>query len=627
MTKSIGTFLLLLLLVNFPAICQNDVPFLERIITISLTNERLDGALKKIGNEAGFTFSYNPSIVETSKIVNYNFRQKTVREILDVMFNGTLEYKVRSNHLILIRAPESEKKNDEKVLSGYVVDEATGERLRNVTVYDPVTLTSALTDSYGYFEIKIDDAANAVRLSVNKQNYADTLVSVPQNQNRLLNIPIHIDKQKWRTRADSVGQRIKRFWNTKIINWNKPNLVNIRDTIFRRAQFSIIPFVGTNHLLSANVVNDYSFNLFGGYSQGVKKMEIGGLFNIDEEDSKGFQAAGIFNIVGGKFTGAQFAGTFNANYDSTKGAQFAGIANVDWNSSSKFSAAGMINFTRHQSSGGHLAGIGNFTIGDQRGGHIAGIFNFASGQAHGVQAGGVLNFTARNFKGAQLGGVLNFTGGNVRGSQVASVLNFAGKKVSGMQISGIMNYATKVKGGQIGLFNFADSVRGVSLGLFSFVLHGYHKIEFSADEIFYTNASFRTGVRTFYNIFNVGAKPETFADDQTYWTFGYGFGTAPKLTRWLYLNLDLTTNQIMTERDINAINMLNKFYLGFDLQAAKHLSFTFGATLNSYLTDNNYENYQPLFTDYQPHLITDRNYSNDINMKMWIGGKIGIRFL
>jgi hypothetical protein len=623
---------ILLFVVLVRASAQQEVPFLERSISISFATERLDIALKKIGEQGGFTFSYNPSIIESEKKITKTFFKKTVREILDELFHGTLTYKARANHIILTRSKETSKNSDDTILSGYIIDEATGERLRNVSVYDPVTLTSAVTDSYGYFEIKFDKPVSDINLKINKQNYSDTVITVPASTGRLLNIPMKIDKQKWITVADSVSEKLKRFWNNKrswpnkILHPKKANLVNIRDTLSREVQFSVVPFLGTNQMLSGNVVNDYSVNVVGGFARGVRKFEVGGVFNIDREDVQGAQFAGLFNVVGGKVAGWQMAGLFNADFDEFSGAQFAGLANVSWSNTSVFSAAGALNLTRLDSRGVHLAGLANLTIGEQQGPHAAGVFNFSASDASAIQAAGAWNFTAKNMKGAQLAGVLNFTGKNVQGTQMAGVLNFAGKKVTGAQIAGVLNYATKVRGVQLGLVNIADSVQGASIGLFSFVMKGYHKLEFSADEIFYTNVAFRSGVRNFYNIFTAGAKPNTFENDITYWTFGYGIGTSSKLTRWLFLDLDVTANQIMHERDIKAMNLLNKLYLGFDVQIAKKLSFTFGATLNAYITDNLYDGYLPLFTDYTPSITRDENTSNDYNVKMWLGGKVGIRF-
>jgi hypothetical protein len=498
------------------------------------------------------------------------------------------------------------------VLTGYIIDESTGKRLQNVSVYDPVSLSSTVTDSYGYFQLEVDQpSGDEVKLAVRKLNYADTIIAVTPNRQQLLNIQLREKADKMNVLADSLRQKIKRFWTTKIVTPQAANMQNIQDTLHRKIQFSVFPFVGTNHILSGNIINDYSFNLYGGYSLGVEKLEIGGMFNIVRGDMNGAQFAGIFNSVGGKMKRWQMAGIFNMNRDSSDGYQFAGMINLNGNSSNKLSMAGLLNLTLRDSRGVHLAGFGNGTIGKQEGPHVAGLFNFSTKDAGPFQGAGILNFSA----------------GNVKGAQVSGLLNVTGKEIEGAQVSGLLNYATRVKGMQFGLINVTDSIRGVPIGLLSFVWKGYHKIEVSADEIFYTNVSFRTGVRHFYNILTVGAKPDTFEDEETYWTFGYGFGTAPRLSRTLSLNVDLTANQIVEGKSIEAINMINKLYVGLDVQMMKYLGVTFGVTLNGHVTDTTYDKYKPLFTDYTPSIISEKTYSNDINLKMWWGAKVGLRFL
>lgn len=603
-----------------------DTPILERKISLSLNGQRVDLALKKISTLGAFTFSYNPAILEPDKIINHVFINKPVREVLDEIFQGTVQYKSRGNYIILTRAEVSATKKEPAILSGYVVDESTGERLKNVSVYDPVTLTSAVTDSYGYFEIKIEKPSADVILSVNKQNYADTLVAVEQ-KGRLLNIPIKIDKEKIAVLADSVGEKIKRFWKSQVTLFRNINILNIDDTLYRTTQVSLVPFVGTNHKMSGHVINDYSFNIFGGYSLGVEKLEFGGLFNLVRGDMNGAQLAGTFNAVGGKMKGLQLAGIFNANRDTTQGPQLAGVFNFNGRHAGKFSAAGALNINLQSAEGVQVAGIGNMTVREQKGAQFAGVYNISAGDASPFQMAGVYNMVAKNMQGFQAAGVFNLTAKNFKGTQLASVFNFTGKTMKGAQVSGLLNYAKKVHGTQIGLINIADSVKGVPIGLMSFVWKGYHKIEVSADEIFYTNLAFRTGVPQFYNIFTVGAKPKTFKDDETFWTFGYGIGTAPRLSRKLFLNFDITANQIVQGNSIKAVNLLNKVYLGFDYQFLKKMSLTFGATLNGYITENGIDQYPPLFTDYQPEILYTRDLGSNHNMKMWLGAKVGLRFL
>jgi hypothetical protein len=601
------------------------VPLLERVINLNFQQERLDNVLKKISEEARFTFSYNSDIVNADRRISQNFQKRTVREVLDQIFVGSIEYKARGKYIILTQAPDRQEKDQR--ITGYVVDESTGKRLQNVSVYDPVSLSSAVTDSFGYFQLEVDQpTGEEVKLAIRKLNYTDTVVAVTSDRRRLVNISINEHADKVNIFADSVREKIKRFWKTKV-SAQAVNMQNIRDTLYRKFQFSVVPFVGTNHKLSGNVINDYSVNLYGGCALGVRKFEIGGMFNIIRGDVDGAQFAGIFNSVGGKMNGMQMAGFLNLNRDSVKGYEFAGAINLNGNSSNKFAMAGMFNLTYRDSRGVHLAGLGNGTIGMQVGPHVAGLFNFATGETGPAQVAGLTNFTLGSLTGAQVSGLMNFALKDVKGAQVAGLVNIATKSLKGAQVSGILNYATRVRGAQVGLLNFSDSIRGVPFGLLSFSLKGYHKIEVSADEIFYTNIAFRTGVRQFYNILTVGAKPDSFEDEETTWTFGYGVGTAPRLTRTLSLNVDLTSNQVVYGNSIDALNLINKLYVGVEIQAMKYLGVAFGVTLNGYVTDSTYDKYKPLFTDYSPHIMYDRTYSNDLNMKMWLGGKIGVRFL
>ena len=616
--------------VTFATLVSNnaraEVPLMERVISITFDAERMDVALRKISQQGNFTFSYNPSVIDAGRIVNGSFNGVTVREILDELFKGSVQYKARGSYVILTKGQASKSTNT-RTFSGYVVDESTGARLKDVSVYDPVSLSSAVTDAYGYFQIKVDKPPADLMLAVKKKNYSDTVVAVPAGKTNLLKIPISVNETKIETIADSVTEKVKRFWETKVLSLNPTNIENITDTIYRTTQFSLFPYIGTNHHLSGNVINDYSFNIFGGYSRGVRKLEIGGLFNIDRDQVEGFQFAGIFNAVGGKVSAMQMAGLANLNLDSVKGAQFAGLINLNWNSSQKFSGAGLVNITNGNATGVQVAGHGNVTMGDQKGPHIGGLFNFAMGNGGPVQVAGLFNYAGNSVEGAQAGGLFNFVAKEIRGAQVGGLINVAAGRVAGVQVSGLINYATKVNGVQVGFLNVADSIHGVPLGFMSFVVKGYHKIEISADEIFYTNLAFRTGVRQFYNILTAGVKPGSFEEDETFWTFGYGIGTSPRLTKWLNLNIDITTSQIVKGDNFEAINLLNKVFVGLEFEPAKKIGLALGVTLNGQVTDATYGHYPELFTDYTPDIKYDHTYSNDLNLKIWWGGKVGLRFL
>jgi hypothetical protein len=620
--------ILLFILSSLDTFAQRRQSVLEQPLSITLTNERMDVALKKLAAQGGFTFSYKSSIIDAGKIVSYSFHNKTVRQILYELFQGNIHYKERGRYIILTRKPSSKPTtSDGAKVSGYIIDESTGERLRNVSVYDPISLSSVITDSNGYFELEIKKpTGEEIRLAVNKRNYADTLVVVPSREGRLLNIPLHINKEKINVVVDSVGSKIKRAWlATKKATIQAVNMENIEDTIHRAVQVSVVPFVGTNGALSGNVINDFSFNIFGGYSLGVRKLELGGLFNTVRGDLEGAQFAGWFNAVLAKNKGVQFAGLANAVLDSSKGPQFAGLLNLNFSHSGSLQMAGLANYNHGDSRGARFAGLMNFSLGVQQGPHVAGLFNFSVRDAGPVHVAGLFNFTAGGFNGLQLAGLFNYTHRQFRGAQIAGLFNVSPKSIAGLQLAPL-NVAPHVNGTQIGVLNISKSIQGVPIGLVSIVGNGYHKIEISADEIFYTNIAFRTGVRKFYNILAVGANPSTFKGDSTLWYFGYGVGTAPKLKDKLFLNFDVTSSQIVDGNKLDRVNLLNKLFVGIDFQLTRGLSVTTGITLNAHLKDKDVS-ITDITADYRPATFYERDIGGKRELAMWLGGKIGLRFL
>ncbi|MFN7604272.1 MAG: hypothetical protein ACK5R0_23005, partial [Bacteroidota bacterium] len=157
--------------------------------------------------------------------------------------------------------------------------------------------------------------------------------------------------------------------------------------------------------------------------------------------------------------------------------------------------------------------------------------------------------------------------------------------------------------------------------------HGYHKIEISADEIFYANLAFRTGARKFYNILLAGIQPNQLTNNDYLWTFGYGLGTARKITRGIQLNIDATAQHVTKSSFTNSLSLLNKIHAGLDFKLARKFWIYGGVTLNGYLSDPSVSDTPFLFTNYKPEIISERNIDATHNLKMWWGAKVALRFL
>ncbi|WP_229206892.1 carboxypeptidase-like regulatory domain-containing protein [Dyadobacter crusticola] len=512
--RNLQTLLFLLTLHAVYASTVSGQDLLERRITIRVNNQPLDQTLQQIGNLGGFSFSYNPDILDFKSKVTFNAANQSVREILTVLLRNKATFKERRRYIILQKKEEPEKDEEPENfdLNGYIIDNSTGRRLANASIYESATLASTVSNQYGYYKIRLPARAASIRLEVRKEDYVGKTISISPKQDTYLQIKLNPDTLRpispknlalSKSRSDSLHHKIAvprtqypvqmeaidtvalaGDTTSQVVGKDYERLVktyrkvqsefvsafasarqaihtrNIEDTLYRPFQASILPFMGTNHALSGNIVNDFSINLIAGYSLGVNKVEVGGLLNVVRGNVKGFQLAGVSNIVGKNVNGFQYA-----------------------------------NFL-------------NLTLGD----------------FYGFQGSNLINYTGGDFSGFQLAGV-----GNV----VVGVLN-------GYQLSFGYNFANTVRSGhQIGTINYADSSAKVPFGLFSWVrTNGYRRYELSTDEFNYFNATFKTGVSRFYNIFTLsfnGLEP-----DKPLASIGYGFGTAQRLGRGWALNADLT---------------------------------------------------------------------------------------
>lgn len=644
------------LLINFIFLCclgqAQSAPALEKIISLHLDASRLDDALEAIANKASAKISYNASLIDESKTVQLHIQQQPVREALSIALGHGYVYKQRGQTIIIQKAPLEKK----MIVSGYVRG-PDGKPLPNATVFDKASLVSSTTNTFGYYEMRIEPKGVPVQLQVSKFDYRDTLIALAPMGNTLMNAVIAEDAKDTTLAhlAHTVRDSTKAYYAAfkDFLFTDHAEIVNVNDTIYRRFQFSFLPFVGTNRRMSGNVINDVSLNVIGGYNRGVRQFELGALANLNRGDvehaqvagfananggnTRGVQAAGFGNFVRGNMSGVQAAGHTNIVIGNTDGVQLAGFANFNKGSLKGVQASGFSNINIGRTDGVQASGFANLNVAPSEAAMYAAFANVCTDSVKGIQVAGFANVAARNCKGPQLAGFTNVAGANIRGLQLAGFANIAAGEMHGVQIAGFANIAAKDQAGiqigtfnyarkakvQIGCFNVADSLRGVPIGLFSYVRHGYHKVELSNDDQFDINVAVRTGVPALYNILLAGlnAKP---VNDSVHWTFGYGLGSAPRLSKRWRLNLDLTAQQIVPGNVRSEWNLLNKLTVGAEWQFARKLSLAGGVTLNGYIYEP--RTYPILSEANAVTALNTYNLGGDVRMKTWIGWKIALRF-
>jgi hypothetical protein len=612
--SKISKFLVLVLLFFTNTCSSYSQGPLSRNVSLDVNRQRLDNVLEILSNKGNFYFSYNSMTVKKDSLVSFSVRNKPVKEILDLLFNNTYEFKESGNYIIIRKAPirmimvTNKGIVEDRVysVSGFVYDEQSGTAIYEASVYEKRLLASALTNNEGFFKIKLKSSkASTAQLTVSKEFYEDTTVVIQPRHNQQLTITMMpVEKAsdnvvvspedylvsdtirppqvltdtgiKSPVPSAPVSIKVERTGMGKFLLSAKQKVQSLNLKKFfttRPFQVSFTPGLGSHGKLSAQVINNFSLNILGGYTGGTNGIEIGGLFNINKKDVKYFQAAGLFNAVGGHMKGLQIAGINNTVLDSVSGFQAAGVNNV------------------------------------------------VKGKFTGFQLGGVYNHVTDSVKGFQAAGVGNFARKKVSGVQLAGVVNFSNKETDGVQIAGVLNYSKKLRGVQFGLINIADTSEGYSIGLINIVLKGYHKLSFSANEVLNVNAAFKTGNAKLYSILLAGLNT---GDSSKVYSFGYGLGSEIVLNKKknLSLNPELSS-QYLYLGSWNYTNILNKFQLNLNFKLGKYVSFFAGPSFNVYISDQ-----QTKISGYRFPVPPGGYKTIDFGDKVkgWFGWNAGINF-
>jgi hypothetical protein len=600
---------LLLFACIFMVLIASAQNLLNKSIAFEVKNQRLDNVLEILSNKGNFFFSYNSNIIKGDSLVTLSIANRTVRQVLDQLLSDHYQFRESGNYIIIRKEPITLTVVTNKALtednfytvSGYVLDDESGNWIHNASIYEKQRLASTLTNSQGYFRLRLKQKTKEARLTVSKDFYRDTTFAIDPGYNQQFTItllPVTAglvtiispddyfapEQLKLRVKTDSTiteytytktdSAKVERTGLGRFLTSSQQRIQSLNLKQFfttRPFQVSFTPGLGTHGNLSAQVVNNFSFNILGGYNGGVNGFELGGLFNIEKKSVQYLQIGGLFNIVGGRVNGVQIGGINNTVLDAVHGLQIGGVSNL------------------------------------------------ARGKFDGFQLSGVYNHVSHSVKGMQLAGVGNFAKNNVSGTQVAGVLNISNRVMKGTQISGVLNYAKTLKGVQIGLINIADSSDGYSIGLINIVLKGYHKLSLSADELLNLNAAFKTGNAKLYSILKGGMNV---SDSQKLYTFGYGIGTAIRDGKTFSINPELMAQQLHFGSWTD-VNILSKATLNLNVRLGKYVSLFAAPVFNVY-----YSTQQTVPKGYRAVIPPAgyRSYDLGRQVKGWLGWNAGITF-
>jgi len=622
---------------------QEPVDHLKKRISLDLKETELKAALPKIGEAGSFQFSYNSSIIPGDSLVRIEVSDQKVEDILADLLGSDIRYKVLGNHIILLpEANRKSSKNERKIqytLTGYIYDAFTGEIISQASIYDVDERLVSSTNHEGFYSLNLPSNQDQRLISYSKSGYNDTVIVIRPKDIASINIqlvpkPVVPEEQVLKG-LPQVALHDRTLVAALVPGKAMTASENIPVIEERPFQISFLPFLGSNHVVSGLITNKVSINVLAGYSEGVRGLELGSLLNIARNDVSGVQVGGFGNIVGKDTRGVQLAGFFNVNGGSYTGLQVAGFSNLVMDTIRGVQLAGFSNALRGPMYGPQISGFANFTSQNVDGVQISGFTNVAFGDVKVAQVTGFVNVGLKDVKLAQTAGFANVAVGdvraaqlsgfanyckNVRGVQASGFTNIASGESKGIQVSGFLNYATNLSGLQVAPFNICDTVSsGMPIGVLSFVRKGYHTLEFTTDELFRANISFKTGVRRFYNILTAGLNED--------WVHaGYGLGTQLGFSERWKMSLDISSSLVLNQQfPLERYYLHIKFSPKIDFRLFKFLTLTAGPSLNMFgdidVTSSEYYSPSLLFS----YPVGGYQKENS-EILTWIGGSVGIRF-
>ena len=179
---------------------------------------------------------------------------------------------------------------------------------------------------------KLKDKIASTTINVSKSLYSDTLINIKPGIDQEVKVTINPRSISMDTVVISSKESfVEGTWLGKVFLSSKLRMQSLNLGKFfvdMPVQGSIIPGLSSQGRMSTQMVNNFSFNMLGGYTAGVEGLEMAGVFNINKKDVRYLQMAGVFNITGGNAIGVQSAGVYNQVMDSVAGLQMAGVVNI-----------------------------------------------------------------------------------------------------------------------------------------------------------------------------------------------------------------------------------------------------------------------------------------------------------
>lgn len=182
--------LILCLIVHSGSVYAQKSKAVDGPVTLKVKNMSMQSVLSLIEYQCSYKFAYNTTLILKQKDVTLDIKDVLLTELLPLLFRDTyISYTIIDKQIVLQEIPSPKK----VTISGYIKDSISGESLPGVIVYLPATKSGAISNSYSFYSMTVNEA-DSLELMVSFLGYKRKYLKVNAHNSLFLNFNLIQDE-------------------------------------------------------------------------------------------------------------------------------------------------------------------------------------------------------------------------------------------------------------------------------------------------------------------------------------------------------------------------------------------------------------------------------------------------
>ncbi len=183
-------FLFLFLLYHLSIFPQQQS--LEMLVNIDVSDKPLNEVIRQISEQSGYNFSFNSNRIDPGQPVTLHAQNQPLRMVLTKLAEEIgVEYRLVRNQIILKPGKKVSEQPKSFTISGYILDNQTGETLPGATISLDSLAVGTISNAYGFYSVTLSEGDYKLKYSY--IGYLTHFENINLNGNREANVQLSLN--------------------------------------------------------------------------------------------------------------------------------------------------------------------------------------------------------------------------------------------------------------------------------------------------------------------------------------------------------------------------------------------------------------------------------------------------